>query len=204
MLSFHRFQLRRTMGRQLWSRFSKAWKQYPEKYDFHVSLSTLLGLSLVFSSGLMAFRYQQHQSQAKGLNTWVSRLNCWAKQVCYLTLGCCLFCQFLQQVNYEPSKQQFCFWRCHGHCYSISHMLHRICEDRIAIFVYCLHELVSCCRFIPFSYAIKMFILMILHTSCSACCSKMVAVSDFFLHPSDAGYCYVYCCSILFCLHGQL
>jgi hypothetical protein len=69
-------------------------------------------------------------------------------------------------------------------------MLHRICEDRIAIFVYCLRELVSCCRFIPFSYAIKMFILMILHTSCSACCSKMVTVMFIV-----ALYCFVYMAS---------
>ena len=36
LFSFHRFQLRRTMGRQQWSLFSRAWKQYLEKYDFLV------------------------------------------------------------------------------------------------------------------------------------------------------------------------
>lgn len=69
------------------------------RFPFSFIIICLFGLSLVFSLGEMASRYRQHQSQVKGLNTWVSRSNCWDKQVCYLSF--CVFCQVLQQVNYK-------------------------------------------------------------------------------------------------------
>ena len=120
LLLFHRFLLRRTMGRQQWSLFSRAWKQSLEKYDFLVSLflPTLLGSCLVFSSGEMAFRYRQHQSQIKQLNTWVSR----SSPNCTSSNNSCNSCSMLIM------RQWFCFYRCHGHCYSIIHMLNRLCD----------------------------------------------------------------------------